>query len=719
MDTDFRRDDELICNSLEFENSNKKAPAVMTAKDTPIERLRNIGLIAHIDAGKTTTTERFLYYTGRTHQLGSVDSGTTVTDWMDQERERGITIVSAAVTTFWNDHQINLIDTPGHIDFTAEVQRALRVLDGAVVVFDASQGVEPQSETVWRQADRYRVPRLCFVNKMDRLGADFAKSFDSIRERLGANPVALQLPLGSESGFEGVIDLISMRLIRWQDELGAHREYDEIPADQLSAAERARAAMIEATAEQDDTLLALWLEAGDADEASLKAALRRATLANRIVPVLCGSAMKNKGIQPLLDAVVDYLPSPLDIGDIGGRHPETDKPVVRQPSDDSPLSALLFKTVTDPYAGRLCYVRVYSGCLKSGTNILNPRHGRPQRVGRLERMYAEHREDIGEIHAGDIAALLGMKDAVTGDTLCDPAHPLVLEKISFPEPVIKITVNPLTGEDNDRLAEALGHLADDDPTFRVELEEETGQTILSGMGELHLEVLLERLKREQGVRVRTGKPKVAYQETIRQPAKGVEGRFIRQTGGHGQYGHVVLDLTPLEAGQGLQFENRISGGVIPAAFIPAVENGVREAARSGVIGGYPVTDLHVSLVNGSVHAVDSNPLAFKIAAGMALRAGLEAGDPVLLEPIVRSEVITPEEHLGDVLGQLAGRNAEIEGVADRAGQVKAIRCLVPLSAMFGYATELRSATHGRGAFSMEPDHFAPVSPEVMKRMGRR
>ncbi|MCU7843950.1 MAG: elongation factor G [Candidatus Thiodiazotropha sp. (ex Monitilora ramsayi)] len=689
----------------------------MSAKPTPIEKLRNIGLIAHIDAGKTTTTERFLYYAGRTHQLGSVDNGTTVTDWMDQERERGITIVDAAVTAFWNDHQINLIDTPGHIDFTAEVQRALRVLDGAVVVFDASQGVEPQSETVWRQADKYGVPRLCFINKMDRLGADFQQSLDSIKARLGANPVALQLPLGFESDFEGVIDLLDMKAIRWRDELGAHRDYGEIPESHLKTAESARADLIEQIAEQDDLLLARWLEGAEIECDEIRDALRRATLSSKIVPVLCGSSLRNKGVQPLLDAVIDYLPSPLDIGNITGRHPDTENPVERQSEDDAPLSALLFKTVTDPYAGRLCYVRVYSGVLKSGATVLNPRYGRPQRVGRLERMYAEHRDDITEVHAGDIAALLGMKEAYTGDTLCDPHHPMLLEPIDFPDPVIKITVTPVTAQDHERIGEALTHLAEDDPTFKAETEEETGQTILSGMGELHLEVLLEKLKREQGVNVRTGKPKVAYKETITRPVERAEGRFIRQTGGHGHYGHVVINLTPADAGQGLQVDNRLTGGAIPTEFVSAVESGIREAANSGIIGGYPVTDIKVTIVDGSAHATDSNPLAFKIAAGMALREGLSKGRSIFLEPVVSCEVITPEENLGEVLGQLTGRRAEVEGVGDRPGQLKAIRNHVPLSEMFGYATELRSATHGRGAFSMELDHFAPVPAEVMRRLG--
>jgi elongation factor G len=689
----------------------------MTTIATPIDKLRNIGLIAHIDAGKTTTTERFLFYAGRTHQLGSVDSGTTVTDWMDQERERGITIVDAAVTAFWEEHQINLIDTPGHIDFTAEVQRALRVLDGAVVVFDASQGVEPQSETVWRQADRYRVPRLCFINKMDRLGADFARSVEEIRDRLGAKPVALQLPLGAEAGFEGVIDLISMQAIHWADELGAHREYGPIPDQRLAEAKAARAALIEGVAEEDDELLARWLEGGEIERHELKQAIRRDTLANKVVPVLCGSSLKNKGVQPLLDAVVDYLPSPLDIGRISGRHPDNDQPQAREADDSAPLSALLFKTVTDPYAGRLVYVRVYSGILKKGDNLLNPRFGRPQRVGRLERMYAEHREDIEEIRAGDIAALLGLKEAVTGDTLCDPHHPILLESINFPEPVIKITVTPVTAQDHERIAEALQHLAEDDPTFRTETEENTGQTLLAGMGELHLEVLVERLKREQGVNVRTGTPKVAYKETISKAVSRAEGRFIRQTGGKGHYGHVVIELEPGEKGTGLVIENHISGGAIPKEYIPSVETGIREAANNGIISGYPVTDLRVSIVDGSAHDTDSNPLAFKVAAGMALRSGLEKGQPILLEPVVRGEVLTPEAHLGDVLGQLTARRAEIESVGDKPGQIKSIRNLVPLSEMFGYATELRSATHGRGSFTLELDHFAPVPREIMQRLG--
>ncbi|MBW9269337.1 MAG: elongation factor G [Candidatus Thiodiazotropha sp. (ex. Lucinisca nassula)] len=690
----------------------------MSSADFSIEQIRNIGLIAHIDAGKTTTTERMLYYCGRTHQVGSVDDGTTITDWMDQERERGITIVDASVTALWQDCQINLIDTPGHIDFTAEVQRALRVLDGAVVVFDASQGVEPQSETVWRQADKYHVPRICFINKMDRLGAEFEKSLASIRKQLSANPVGLQLPIGTESEFQGVIDLIKMQSIVWQEALDSPPEYQDIPAELNAAAQSARNSMIEAIAEVDDPLLNLWLENAEVSESQIKAALRRATISNSLTPVLCGSAFRNKAVQPLLDAIVDYLPSPIDIGSVAGTDPKSDKLIELDPDPESPLSALIFKTVTDPYAGRLCYVRVYSGVLQSGANILNPRHNRTLRVGRLERMYAEHREDIKQIGTGDIAALLGLKETVTGDTLCAVNHPLLLESISFPEPVIKITISPMTAQDNDKLANALQQLAEDDPTFKFESEKETGQTLLGGMGELHLEVVLERLKREHGVTVRTGMPKVAYKETINRPVANAEARFIRQTGGHGQYGHVVISLTPDSSTDGVMFENNIKAGAIPAQFIPAIEEGITESSRSGVIGGYPVTGIKVNLIDGSYHEMDSTPLSFKVAAGMAFRSGLESGDPTLLEPVVDCNVITPEEHLGDVLAQLANRRAEIEGISDRPGGIKSIHNLVPLSEMFGYATELRSATHGRGTFSMEFNHYAAVSKEIMRTMGR-
>ena len=680
----------------------------MNNKTSSIEKLRNIGLIAHIDAGKTTTTERVLYYAGRTHQLGSVDDGTTVTDWMDQERERGITIVDAAVTAFWNEHQLNIIDTPGHIDFTAEVQRALRVLDGAVVVFDALQGVEPQSETVWRQANRYKVPRLCFINKMDRTGANFNRAVESIRSRLAANPVPLQLPLGAESDFNSVVDLITMQQISWSDTLGARREYAEIPQEWLAKSRDARAAMVERIAEQDDELLSAWLEGMEPTQEQLKAAIRRATLANRIVPVLCGTALRNKGVQPVLDAVVDYLPSPLDVGAVQGTHPKSGNPVECRPDDQAPLSALLFKTVTDPYAGQLGYVRVYSGVLQAGGKVLNGRLERSERIGRLERMYAVHREHLQEIRAGDIAAVLGMKHAVTGDTLCDPAHPVLLESISFPDPVIQITVTPRTSQDHDNLSEALRQLSQDDPTFRSEEDETTGQTILSGMGELHLEILLDRLRLEHGVNVLTGKPKVAYKETITQAVVRAEEHFIRQSAGHNQYGHVVLALEPIERGQGIQFENRITGDAIPKLYIPSVETGIKDACESGVIGGYPVTDIKITLIGGSTHPTDSNPLAYRIAGSMAMRSGLERGGSVLLEPVVKAEVLTPEEHLGDVLGQLNAKRALIEGVDDRPGELKAIRAMLPLVGMFGYTTELRSATHGRGSFTMEFDHFEPV-----------
>lgn len=690
----------------------------MSSTPSPIEQLRNIGLIAHIDAGKTTTTERMLYYCGRTRQVGSVDSGTTITDWMEQERERGITIVDASVTAFWREHQINLIDTPGHIDFTAEVQRALRVLDGAVVVFDASQGVEPQSETVWRQADRYGVPRICFINKMDRLGADYEKSVASIRAKLSANPVILQLPIGAENSFQGIIDLIGMGCILWDDAIDSPALYQEIPEELMAKAQAARGLMIEAVAEQDEQLLSHWLEHSEVREEQIKAALRRSTLSNSITPILCGSAHKNKGVQPLLDAIVDYLPSPLDIGAVEGMIPDSESVIRCQPDETSPLCALIFKTVTDPYAGRLCYVRVYSGRLESGMNILNPRLNRTLRIGRLERMYAEHREDIKQIQAGDIAALLGLKETVTGDTLCAVKHPVLLESITFPEPVIKITVSAMTAGDNDKLADALHHLAEDDPTFKYETDKETDQTLLGGMGELHLEVILERLKREHGVNLRTGKPRVAYKETITQKVNSAEGRFVRQTGGHGQYGHVVINITPNQSIEGVGFENNLKSGVIPTIYIASIEQGILEAARSGVIGGYPVTGINVSLTDGSVHAIDSNPLSFKIAANLALRNGLEMGKPTLLEPVVVCEVLTPEEHLGDVLGQLSNRRAEIESVDKRSDGTQSIRNLVPLSEMFGYATDLRSATHGRGSFTMEFDHFAPVPPEIMKAMGR-
>lgn len=678
-----------------------------------LEQIRNIGLVAHIDAGKTTTTERILYYTGRTRKMGSVDEGTTVTDWMEQERERGITIVSAAITAFWRNHQINLIDTPGHIDFTAEVQRALRVLDGAVVVFDALQGVEPQSETVWRQADRYRVPRVCFVNKMDRVGADFNHAVRTIRERLGANPAPVQLPLGAEAQFNGVVDLVTLRAGYWAEDSDEAPEWGAVPPEYEGVARSARTALVEQLADHDEEVMACYVDGQEPTAEALRTALRSATLANAVVPVLCGTALRNKAVQPLLDAVVDYLPSPVDVGSVTGRDPESGALVERVPSPRESLTALVFKTVTDRYAGRLAYTRVYGGTLRSGDVVYNPRTARTERVGRLLRMYADHREDINEVCAGDIVALLGARAVVTGDTLCAGEHPVALESISFPEPVIRLTIAPRTTADEEHLMSALREMADDDPSFHTEVEEATGQVVLAGMGELHLEVLIDRLRREHGVGVRSGKPRVTYKETISKNVSRAEGRFVRQTGGHGQYGHVVLDLQPTP-NAGITFTAALKGGVIPQEFVPAVEAGVMEAVESGVIGGYRVTDVTITLVDGSYHEQDSSAAAFKVAAAMAMHAGLAKGKAILLEPVVRLEALMPEENLGDVLSQLASRRAEVLRVEDRPGGIKAIIAFVPLSETFGYATDLRSATHGRGVFSQEFDHYTQVPAEVMR-----
>jgi len=680
----------------------------------PLEKYRNIGIIAHIDAGKTTTTERILFYTGKTYRLGSVDEGNTVTDWMEQERERGITIVSAAVSAEWKGYQINIIDTPGHIDFTAEVQRSLRVLDGGIVVFDAVQGVEPQSETVWRQADRYGVPRICFVNKMDRVGASYERSIESIRERLGANPVAMQVPIGVEADFRGVVDLLTEKAIVWVDDLGKRPEITEIPPELLDEVAEARERMIEQIAETDDALTEKYLEGEEITVEELKAALRRATISGEITPVYCGSALKNKGVQPLLDAVVDFLPSPLDIAEVRGVDPRTGEEITRPTSDDAPLSALVFKIVTDPYVGRLAYFRVYSGKISQGAQVYNATRGKRERIGRLLRMYADRREDVTEVYAGDIGAVLGLKNTFTGDTLCDMANPIVLESISFPEPVISIAIEPKSAADQDKLSNALNKLAEEDPTFRVRTDEQTGQTIISGMGELHLEILIDRMKREFGVKANVGKPRVAYRESITRPVPRAEYRFVKQTGGRGQYGHVVLALEPGEPGSGIIFEDEIVGGVIPKEFIPAVEKGVREAAEAGVIAGYPVTDVKVRLYDGSYHEVDSSEMAFKVAGSMAFREGVKRGKPVLLEPIMKVEVVVPEEYIGDVIGQLSARRGEIQGMEQRPGNTRAVRAMVPLAEMFGYATQLRSATQGRGAFTMEFDHYAQVPENVAK-----
>ena len=681
------------------------------AREYPIERTRNIGIIAHIDAGKTTTTERVLFYTGKTYRIGSVDEGTTVTDWMEQERERGITITAAAITAIWRDVQINIIDTPGHIDFTAEVQRSLRVLDGGVVVFDAVNGVEPQSETVWRQADRYRVPRICYINKMDRTGADFQRTVQEIRERLGANPLPVQAPVGRESDFDGVIDLFTMKWLRWTDALGLQIEELEIPAALRQEAEQAHATLVERIAETSDDLTHRYLEGAPISGEELKAALRQATIKGQLVPVFCGTSLRNKGVQPVLDAIIDYLPSPQDIPAIEGANPNTDARESRRADDDAPFSALIFKIVSDPYVGRLAYFRVYSGQVEAGQSVLNSTKGRKERVGRVIRMYADRRQDMDVVYAGDIGATLGLKDSFTGETLCDAARPIVLESISFPEPVISVAIEPKTTADQDKMSLALKALSEEDPTFRVRTDENTAQTIIAGMGELHLEVLVDRMLREFKVQANVGRPKVAYRETITRPVKS-EARFVRQTGGRGQYGHVVLELEPAEKGQGFSFENDIAGGAIPKEYIPAVEKGVREAMESGVLAGYPLVDITTRLVDGSYHEVDSSEMAFKVAGSMALKDGVQKGRPVLLEPVMKVEAVAPDEYTGDIVGQLSARRGQIEGMEPRGQGMQAIRGLVPLGEMFGYATDLRSQTKGRGKYTMEFAHYAEVPVSV-------
>ena len=691
------------------------------AREKPLEFFRNIGIIAHIDAGKTTTTERILYYTGKTHRLGSVDDGTTVTDWMEQERERGITIVSAAITTFWKGYQINVIDTPGHIDFTAEVQRSLRVLDGGVVVFDAVQGVEPQSETVWRQADRYGVPRICFVNKMDRVGASFENTIEMIRQRLGANAIAIQYPIGMEADFTGVVDLVAEKAIVWEDSLGAEPKEVEIPADLRQEVADHREQMIEQIAETDDELTLKYLEGQEITPEDLKRGLRQAVVKGKATAVLCGTSLRNRGVQLLLDAVVDYLPSPLDVPPVRAFDPEDETvEIMRYPNDDEPLSALVFKIVTDPYVGRLAYFRVYSGALVKGAKLYNSTIGQTERVGRLIRMYADSREDIDEVLAGDIGAILSLKRTFTGHTLSDPVKPVVLESITFPDPVISVAIEPKTKIDQDRMSEALQKLAEEDPTFRIRVDESTAQTVISGMGELHLEVLVDRMKREFRVQANVGRPRVAYKETITRPVERAEFRYVKQSGGRGQYGHVVLEIEPASPGNGITFEDKIIGGVIPKEYISAVEKGVREAVDTGVIAGYPVVDIHVRLYDGSYHEVDSSEMAFKLAASMAFKEGMQRGHPVLLEPVMKVEVVIPEEFLGDTIGQLNSRRGEIIGMEPRPGNAQAVQGMVPLAEMFGYATNLRSATQGRGVFTMEFDHYAEVdkkSAETIVRAG--
>ncbi len=678
----------------------------------PLERVRNIGIIAHIDAGKTTCTERILYYTGLTHRIGNVDDGNTVTDWMEQERERGITITAASISAEWDKHLINLIDTPGHIDFTAEVQRSLRVLDGGVVVFDAVQGVEPQSETVWRQADRFNVPRICFINKMDRVGADFDNAVNMIRDRLGANPVAMQIPIGAESDFSGVIDLIEMKVIRWGDELGARRLYEEIPSELQEQALIARSSMIEMISEHDDVLLEMFTEEIEPSVDELRVGIRRATISNAISPVYCGTALKNKGIQPVLDAIVDYLPSPLDVPAVIGTNPVDGEPLERESNENGPLSALVFKIVSDPYVGRLAYFRVYSGRLQAGSKVQNTTKGKRERLGRVIRMYADRREEVEEVLAGDIAATLGLKNTFTGETLSDVSEPIILEKIEFPDPVISVAVEPKTSGDQDKMGVALQKLSEEDPTFQVRSDENTAQTIISGMGELHLEVIIDRMMREFKIQANVGKPRVAYHESIRKSVDKVEYRHVKQSGGRGQFAHVVLRVEPGEPGSGISFSSEIVGGVIPREYIGPVEKGIRSAAETGVLAGYPVTDVDVVLYDGSFHEVDSSEMAFQIAGSMAFRQGVSKAKPVLLEPMMDLEVIVPDEYMGDILGELSGRRASIGGMEMRPGGAQSIKSVAPLAEMFGYATALRSKTQGRGVFSMEFSRYNKVPDAV-------
>ncbi|MGH9257280.1 MAG: elongation factor G [Vicinamibacterales bacterium] len=696
-------------------------------RQTPLERTRNIGIMAHIDAGKTTTTERILFYTGITYKIGEVHEGTAVMDWMEQEQERGITITSAATTCFWRDSRINLIDTPGHVDFTAEVERSLRVLDGAVAVFDAVSGVEPQSETVWRQADKYRVPRICFVNKMDRVGADFKQTLAQIESKLGGNPVAVQLPIGSEDKFRGVIDLVGMKAITYQDEtLGADYIESEIPAEMLAEAKEYREKLIEKVSEHDDALLEKYLhgEAITADE--IRAVLRRRVIRSvrhesaPFVVVVCGSAFKNKGVQPLLDAVVDYLPSPVDVPPITGLDPRAkEETLVERPaSDGAPFAALAFKIMTDPFVGQLAFIRVYSGVLTSGSSVYNTTKGRHERVGRLLKMHANKREDIKEVYAGDIAAAVGLKQVSTGDTLCDENRPVVLESMDFPEPVISLAIEPKTKGDQEKLGQGLAKLMAEDPTFRVNTDEQTGQVVIRGMGELHLEIIVDRLKREFNVEASVGKPQVAYKETLTRAADG-EGRYVRQTGGRGQYGHARIHLYPGEPGAGYVFENLIVGGAIPKEFIKPIDQGIKDALTRGVLAGYPVDDVRIELYDGSYHDVDSSEMAFKIAGSLAFQDAAKRAKPVLLEPVMRVEVVVPKDYLGDVMGDLASRRGRIQSQEDRGG-TQIIKARVPLSEMFGYATDLRSRTQGRATYSMHFERYeqAPqnVSEEVVARI---
>ena len=682
----------------------------MTPSRVGLEKTRNIGIVAHIDAGKTTTTERILFYTGRVHRIGEVDEGSATMDWMVQERERGITIPSAATTCEWRDHRINIIDTPGHVDFTVEVERSLRVLDGAVVLVTAVEGVQPQSETVWRQADRYRVPRLVFVNKMDRTGADFTRVVEMLRERLGANAVPVQMPIGAEDDFRGVIDLIRMKSVVYLDDLGTRSDETEIPPALREQAEQLRERLVEAAVELDEDLLHRYLEGKPIGEEEIRGALRRGALGYKLVPVLCGSSFRNKGVQPLLDAIIDYLPSPLDLPPVQGIDPHTGGPAVREPSQDAPFAALAFKIVTDPYVGKLTYFRVYAGTLEAGSYIYNANKGQRERVSRILQMHANHREDIPEVAAGNVVAAVGLRVTTTGDTLCAEDAPIVLEAMQFPEPVIAVAVEPKTKADEDKLGASLVKLAEEDPTFKVRFDSETGQTLISGMGELHLEIIVDRLLREFKVEANVGRPQVAYKETIKQPARA-EGRYIRQTGGRGQYGHVVLQVEPLQRGTGIEFVDKITGGRIPREFISPVEAGIREAAESGFLAGYPVVDFRATLLDGSYHEVDSSEMAFKIAASLGFKEAVRKAQPILLEPIMRVEVITPEQYMGDVIGDLNARRGRIMAM-EQQGKSRVIRALVPLAEMFGYATAVRSATQGRATHTMEPSHYEEIPASI-------
>lgn len=677
----------------------------------PLERTRNIGIMAHIDAGKTTTTERILYYTGVSHRIGEVDEGTTVMDWMEQERERGITITAAATTCFWKDNRINIIDTPGHVDFTIEVERSLRVLDGAIAVFDSVQGVEPQSETVWRQADKYSVPRIAFMNKMDRVGADFFESVKSMVDRLGANPVPIQIPIGKEAGFRGPIDLVNMKAIIFDDEtLGAKYVIEDIPVELLPLAKEYREKMLELVAEFDDTLLEKYLHGEPVSPDEIKRAIRTGTITMKINPVLCGASFKNKGVQLLLDAVIDFLPAPTDIEPVKGIDPNTGAEIIRKHDDNDYFSALAFKIMSDPFVGQLTYFRVYSGILKSGSYVYNSTKGTKERIGRLLKMHANKREEVKEVYAGDIAAAVGLKNSTTGDTLCEDEHPVLLEIMKFPEPVISMAIEPKTKQDQEKLGISLGKLVQEDPSFRVATDEETNQTIISGMGELHLEIIVDRLLREFKVEANVGKPQVAYKEAIKAKAEA-EGKYIRQTGGRGQYGHVFLEVEPQSPGEGFAFVNKIVGGSIPREYIPAIEKGVREASENGILAGYPMVDIKVILFDGSYHDVDSSEMAFKIAGSMAFKEATKRANPILLEPIMSLEVIVPEQYMGDVIGDINSRRGKIHGVKQR-GNARVIEAMVPLSEMFGYSTDLRSLSQGRATFTMQFLHYEAVPKNI-------